>query len=176
MLAVGLTTGAVFWVLKSINSITESSDTIRVELIAGGIRTMLANPFTGVGINNFGGYSPSVERYPVHNSLFQPAAELGAFGALVFVAVLLWVGIRLVVGLRAAATTHSRNQLKALLAGYTCLIVAIQFDPMAYSEFVWVFLVLAESAVRVTLRESDADLRSSAAMRGVRGPPGLLPL
>ncbi len=161
LLAVGVGSGLLPWAVGAVAGISDSSGTIRTELIAAGIRAIVNAPTIGVGVGNFGPYSPTVERYPVHNSLVQAASELGIVGGLVFVLVLCWVAVRLFQGVRYATGMHARNQIKALLVGYLCLLVAIQFDPMAYSEFVWFYLVLADSAVRVALAEAAGHAAES---------------
>lgn len=166
LFAVSIASGLLPWAVGAILSINEGGSTVRLELLGAGIRAMLDHPLIGVGIGNFGSYLPTYERYPVHNSVIQVASELGVIACLVFVTALAWVAARLVTGIRAAADAHACHQLKALLVGYLCLLVAIQFDPVAYSEFVWFYLVLADSAVRVALRETRGEATMAPEQQG----------
>jgi O-antigen ligase len=133
--------------IQALASLTEGSVTARVDLIAGGLRAMLGS-LNGTGIDNFGPVSPTFERYPVHNAPLQAAAELGVPGLLVFVALLAWVGWRLGNALRAPVSEEDRLRTKALFAGYVVLLIAIQAEPMAYSQFLWIYLALAEAWAR----------------------------
>ena len=166
LFAVGMASGLLPWAVRALLDINVSSGTARVELFGAGIRALMEHPLNGVGIGNFPSYFPTNERDPVHNAVIEVGSELGAVGSLVFVTALAWVAARLVNGIRAAADPHARNQLKALLVGYLCMLVEIQFDLMAYSEFVWFYLVLADSAVRVALRESSGKATMAPEQQG----------
>jgi len=166
LVAVGMASGLLPWAVRALLDINVSSGTARVELFGAGIRALMEHPLNGVGIGNFPSYFPTNERDPVHNAVIEVGSELGAVGSLVFVTALAWVAARLVNGIRAAADPHARNQLKALLVGYLCMLVEIQFDLMGYSEFVWFYLVLADSAVRVALRESSGKATMAPEQQG----------
>lgn len=159
VLLVGLASGLLPWAARALASVTESSGAVRMELLGAGVRAIMDHPLNGVGISNFGAFFPLFERYPVHNAPVQVASELGVLGGLIFVTVLAWVAARLVIGIRVTSDAPTRDQLKALLAGHVCMLIAMQFEPMAYSEFVWFYLVLADSAVRVAMRDARAGVK-----------------
>lgn len=157
LFAVGMASGLLPWAVRALLEINVQSNTARVELFSAGVRALMDHPFNGVGIGNFPSYYPTNERDPVHNAVIEVGSELGVIACLVFITALAWVAGRLVSGIRAAADVHACHQLKALLVGYLCMLVTIQFDLMAYNPFLWFYLVLADSAVRVALREARGE-------------------
>lgn len=175
LFAVGIVSGLLPWAARAVLEISEGSAVERIELLGAGIRALMEHPLNGVGIGNFGSYLPTNARASVHNSVIEAGSELGVIGCLVYVAALAWVAGRLVIGIRAAADAHACHQLKALFLGYLCLLAAIQFDPMAYSEFVWLYLVLADSAVRVALREARGGAKVALEKQGSSQRLGSLP-
>lgn len=152
----GLLSGVVPLAYRLFSQFSSSSAEVRVELLRAGLDTAASHPLNGVGIGNFGPYSPTVERYPVHNSLVQVASEMGYPALLLFALILIYVAWRLVRALRHNPNQQARDTLKALLTGYIALFVAIQADPMAYSEFVWFYLAFAIAASRI-LRTPPAE-------------------
>ncbi len=154
LFAVAIASGLLPLAVRAVEGINESGSAVRLELLGVGIQAIMDHPLKGVGIGNFGSYFVNFERYPVHNALIQAASELGVIGGLTFVTALAWVAARLVNGIRAVSDADACHQLKALLVGYLCLLVAIQLAPAADNAFVWFYFVLADSAVRVALREA----------------------
>lgn len=158
-----LATGLLPWAIDAIVALSPGGLSIRTVLMKAGLETLAEHPWNGVGINNFGAFSPSFERYPVHNAVMQVGSELGIPGLLAFLAVLSWVGLRLLWAMLSTDEPVMKSQLGALLVGYLALAVAIQADPMAYSEFVWVYFALAESTVCLTLGPRAAVRQGDAA-------------
>lgn len=155
VVAIAILTGFLSWAIKSVVGISESGVGERIILLTTGIDAMLNNPLTGLGIYNFGSVSPSLERYPVHNAMIQVGSELGITGFLVFLGMLVYLPVRIV---RAKLKAHDRtdvNLLSALLVGYIALFVAIQAEPMAYSQFVWIYFALAEATARCIENENE---------------------
>lgn len=166
LFAVGIASGLLPNVVLAVEGINEAGSAVRLELLSAGIRAVMDHPLNGVGIGNFGSYFVNFERYPVHNAVIQAASEIGVIGGLAFVTSLTWVAARLVYGIRAVSDADTCHQLKALLLGYVCLIVAIQLAPAADNVFVWFYLVLADSAVRVALRETRAGTATALEQQG----------
>ncbi len=146
-----LAAGLLPWAIDASVSLSPSGVSIRSVLMKAGLETLAEHPWNGVGINNFGAFSPNLDRYPVHNAVMQVGSELGMPGLLAFLAVLSWVGVRLLWAMLNTDEPVIKSQLGALLVGYLALAIAIQADPMAYSEFVWVYFALAEATARATL-------------------------
>lgn len=148
---IALTTGFAGWLIVGVNSLSEAGVTERIEMNSAGLRVMLES-VTGTGISNFASVSPTFERYPVHNAPLQVGSELGFPGFVVFVALLLWTAWRLLGAVLAAPDAETRARMEALLAGYVVLVIAIQTEPTAYALFLWIYLGLAEAAVRAGTR------------------------
>jgi O-antigen ligase len=151
LVAVGFATGLIPLVIHMVSGLSESSLLDRRILFAEGLRVMLAHPLTGVGILNFGWYSPSIERHPVHNAFIQVGSELGIPALLLYVALFAYVGVRLIRAMRSTPDRAVRAGLGSVLAGLIGLTFIVQGEPMAYSQFVWIFLALGEAASRVVL-------------------------
>jgi O-antigen ligase len=141
--------GPIPWALKKLHGLSESGLIERGMLLSAGLKTMAAHPLNGVGVGNFGPYSPTLERHPVHNAMLQVGSELGVFGLLIYITIFVWVGAQLVIALRAADDPLRKAELRALLSGLLGLLIVIQAEPMGYSQFVWIYLALAESMARV---------------------------
>lgn len=154
VLGATLATGLLPWAMASIDRISEAGLVDRRLLLQAGFAALADHPWNGVGIYNFGPYSPTFERYPVHNSLLQVGSELGAPGLLIFVVLLLWVGLRLALAMRTVRDPVIKSRLGALLAGYVALLVVIQGEPMGYSQLVWIYLAVGEAAARVALSDT----------------------
>jgi hypothetical protein len=139
--------GLATWVIRTVVSLSEAGVSERVDLFNAGLKAMLG-AVNGVGMNNFGPFSPTFERYPVHNAPVQIGSELGLPGLVVFVMLLGWIGWRLLRAIPRAAGAEARAGLKALLLGHVVMIVAMQSEPMGYSQFLWIYLGLAEAAAK----------------------------
>jgi len=144
-------TGLAPLVLKELHEYGSEEPAVvgRIDLLQKGIAVLREYPWSGVGLDAFALYSETVEGYPLHNAPMQIATEIGIPGALVFLTVLAWVGVRLFIALRNARRLADRAALRALLAGYVALIISIQTEPHAFNSFLWVYLTLAEAAARV---------------------------
>ncbi len=159
ILALGMATGAFPRLLRYVNHLSESGMEERTALLGSGLMALVQHPWSGVGVGNFGSYSPTFERPPVHNALLQIGSELGVPGLLVYAALILWVGLRLWLAARRTTDPIVKSELGALLVGLLALLVVIQAEPMGYSQFVWLYLALAEAAVRCLPPALEADLK-----------------
>ncbi len=157
ILAAGFGSGLFPWLFKAMIAIAERSTGDRLALFAAGLRVFALHPWNGVGIANFGQFSPLVDRYPVHNAPLQVATETGIFGLTVFLAAFAWVGASLVHGIRDTSDERHRAWLRGLLCGWVGLVIGIQAEPFAYSEFMWIYLTICDAAVRTRPRLSSGD-------------------
>jgi hypothetical protein len=145
--AAALASGLVQFVVQAVVGLSEAGATERWELLIEGLRAMLTH-WNGVGIHNFGPYSPSFERYPVHNAFGQVASELGVFGLAAMLALVGYVAWHLVVAIRAAGSDADRGFAGAVLGGLVTLVAATQSEPMGYSQFLLIYLALCEGCAR----------------------------
>lgn len=154
--------GILIVAYQKMEEFTSTNVLVRLDLLQAGFEILAEHPLNGVGIGNFAPYSPTVERYPIHNSIMQVASEMGLPGLLTFLVILIYVPVRLLRSLGSAKDITAKHALKSLLVGYVALFIAIQSDPMAYSEFLWFYLALVESATRCFSHESSPISKTPA--------------
>jgi O-antigen ligase len=144
LLAVALLAALVSGVGRSLflrfGEFTSSSAEVRIQLLVAGMESLAEHPWRGVGLAGFGSLSPTFERYPVHNAPLQLGVELGLPALIVYCTLLLAPLFQ------AVSAAH---RLRALCLAYSALLLAIQADPMAYSEFVFFSAVLLDAARRI---------------------------
>ncbi len=145
---VGLHTGVLNSVLDAYRDFTSTNTDVRLELLRAGADVVAVQPLHGVGLGNFGAYSPSVERYPVHNAPMQVATELGLPALAVFVAMATLPLVQVLRRQRQADPATARR-LRTLALAHATLLVNIQGDPMAYSELLLFHSVLLVAAARL---------------------------
>jgi O-antigen ligase len=148
--------GLVTFMADAIVGLSAAGTAERWELLVAGINVMLES-WNGVGIQNFSRYSPSFERYPVHNLFGQMGSELGLPGLVAIVALVGYVGLHLVQAIRAARDPSHRSLLCAMLGGYVGLLAATQSEPMAFSQFLLIYIGVAEACARTSLATSIAN-------------------
>lgn len=161
--------GFVTAALDAIVGLSTAGTAERWELLVAGINVMLES-WNGVGIQNFSQYSPSFERYPVHNLFGQMASELGVPGLVAMVALVGYVALHLVQAIRAASDPAHAALLRAVLAGLIGLLAATQSEPMAFSQFLFIYMGVAEACARTSLAVSREN-RPSAGPVASGSPP-----
>jgi hypothetical protein len=92
-------------------------------------------------------------RWGAHNTPVQIASDLGMPAAVLFVSLLVWIGFRLVWAAGWARTPLARAECMALLAGYIPFVTVMQSEPMAYGQFLWVYLGLCEVGAAAAIAE-----------------------
>ncbi len=147
---VGVWTGGLTAALGAYRSFTLSNAEVRVELLAAGFDVLAQHPWRGVGLANFEFYSPTPERYPVHNTLMQLATEVGLPALLVYSAMLALPVVRAVRALRIARGAAA-HRLRATLLAYFIYMITIQGEPSAYSELLLFFVVLLDAVGRTAV-------------------------
>jgi len=151
LLVASFASGVLPALLRGVKSLSEVSIVERWSLFRAGVDAMFSHPVNGVGIMNFARYSPTIERLPVHNAVIQVGSELGLIALVLYAALFLRTGARLAQAMRATADRVVRSELAGILAGLVGLGLVIQGEPMAYSQFVWIYLALGEAAARTVL-------------------------
>lgn len=143
---------------KFVESSGGSAGKIRVELLGLGLKSLLESPVIGVGVQNFqsvsGNYFPEgpyIFKYPVHNAFFQMATELGIFGGLIFLGLVVFFTIRL--GMVLAARPNEEQWLfKGFLLGWIGIVIHMMSEPMAYEGTLWLIFGLIEGACLTMLK------------------------
>lgn len=156
----GYASGLVTMVTDTIVGLSAAGTAERWELLVAGINVMFES-WNGAGIQNFSQYSPSFERYPVHNLFGQMASELGFPGLVAISALIGYVALHLVQAIRATRDPAHRSLLRAVLGGYVGLLGATQSEPMAFSQFLFIFIGVAEACARTSLAVSIANRPSA---------------
>lgn len=129
----------------------------RLELNHLGLRALLENPITGVGIDAFAEYN-NPYALQVHNLPIQIAVEMGPLGAIALVWLLSIVGVRLLKALANAGDPSWRAVLGGLLLGYAASGVAHMSFSLLTSGFLWFSIGLGEAAVLLSGETSrDAE-------------------
>jgi O-antigen ligase len=157
----------------------------RRRLLREGYEAFLANPMVGLGAGQFSNYQPQRRDEPwreTHNSVLQVASELGIFGLLLFV-VLVVSGFAAVLRATRALRrtrhpppngTRARRELQlfgaALVASLTGWFAAAMFASVAYYWTFYLVLGLATTFSEITVRDarglmdaSRGSLRAKAA-------------
>jgi hypothetical protein len=157
--------GFLEWSYKLIENSGGSAGKIRVELFGLGLKSLLQSPVVGVGVQNFqivsGNYFPEgpyIFKYPVHNAFMQMATELGIFGGLIFLGIVVFFSVRLAMVL-AAPPTEERWLFKGFLLGWIAILLHMMSEPMAYEGTLWLIFGLIEGAC-ITMSKRRGEERS----------------
>jgi O-antigen ligase len=144
-----------------------SSEGGRLAIWSIGIRTMAANPLTGVGVGNYGqavgrdrisrGLTPRWQG--AHNSAVQLGAETGVIGLGIF----LWASLNVLRILNQAKKTARRAEMVRIadmsFLGFVGMFTASLFLSQGYSVY-WAFYVALSAAVsQMLIREQPKTLR-----------------
>jgi putative inorganic carbon (hco3(-)) transporter len=129
----------------------------RIEIWAGGMRMMWANPL-GVGAGNYmqsvGRYDPRNAGRDAHNSFVRCAGENGIPGVLLYLALILNAGYTLRVAASRAKWLSPKNQeslgltILALWSSLAAVVGASCTVTLLYVENAWWFLALPVCALR----------------------------
>jgi O-antigen ligase len=149
---------------------TTGSREARRRLLREGYEAFLANPIVGLGAGQFSNYQPEDRDEPwreTHNSVLQVASELGIFGLVVFI-ILVVSGFGCVLRATGALrrTRHpppngvwARRELElfgaALVASLTGWFAAAMFASVAYYWTFYLILGLATTFSDITVRDAE---------------------
>ena len=163
------------------------SETGRVEIWKRGVEYMLSHPALGVGAANFeraeGTLSPEArerQRYgrsfrwsTAHNSFIQIGAELGVFGV-IFLVALVVDGFRMLGRIRRWPAGEAAVLAQVLTACLVGFVVTALFLSQAYSAYLYALLGMCLGLSRVV--SAAAAGSPPPARPGVWGPGGAFPL
>jgi O-antigen ligase len=157
----------------------------RRKLLREGYEAFLAHPMVGLGAGQFSNYQPQRRDEPwreTHNSVLQVASELGIFGLLLFVVLVVSGFAAVLRATRALRRTRhpppngvrARHELElfgaALVASLTGWFAAAMFASVAYYWTFYLVLGLATTFSEITVRDarglmdaSRGSLRAKAA-------------
>lgn len=120
----------------------------RIDLNRIGVRAILENPLTGVGVDAFTNYDNPYD-LAVHNLFIQIAAEMGIPGLLVFTILVGSVGVRLVIAAWQSSDSRIRTVLAALTLGYGAKLLSHMSTPILTDLLFWYYVGLSEAALAV---------------------------
>lgn len=118
----------------------------RLELNRLGARAVVEHPLTGVGIDAFSAFDNAYD-LAVHNMFIQVAAELGAFGIIVFLAITAYLLIRLTKLSWTVRDSSSRSVLVAVTLGFVAKLIFHMSNPVLTDSFFWFSIGLSEAMV-----------------------------
>ena len=127
--------------------------TTRLETMRTALRLGLANPFLGVGIDNFLYHAAHFIpfRLAVHNTFLEIFAELGFFAFSVFIGIIVYNAVIIRRMMARRGDPEAATIGRALLMQQIAVLVDVFFIPVAYDIIFWFMLVLpaiAEYAYR----------------------------
>lgn len=146
---------------RTLEALGRDSGSIRMSILDVAAASFQRNPLLGVGIQNFENVSmnffeegPHLKGYPVHNAFLQMATELGIFGGLLFLGIVVFVLMRLALVLRVDAG-QEQWMFKGLLLGFVGIVVHMANEPMAYLGTLWLVIGVIEGAAITVLRTGE---------------------
>ena len=122
--------------------ISDKSTEDRVELLQMGLEVIGRHPLFGVGLNNFGRWSPQ----PVHNAYMQLITEIGLIPGALLLLMLATIAARLLTGLLVLPPGPLKQCVKGILLAFIGLCFHFMFEPFINSLVSWWIIGLAEAA------------------------------
>lgn len=149
-----------------------TSETGRLAIWGIGIKAMLDNPLTGVGVGGFGeavgndrdnNPNATMQKWQTaHNSAIQIGAETGVFGMMLFL-MLSWNVVKIFARTSREATSLKLKKIGEMgLAGFLGMFTAAFFLSQAYSLY-WAFYIMF-SVVAFRLLSDELALEGKKAM------------
>lgn len=158
-------------VFRFMKNFATAAGGIRINLLELGAESLARNPFIGLGAQNFKSFSgnffnegPYIFKYPVHNAFVQMATELGIFGGLIFLGIVIFLVIRLLAVL-SSGVSEEQWIFKGFLLGLLAIIVHMLTEPMAYEGTLWLIFGLMEGSAMTILRENRAKRKPPEELR-----------
>lgn len=159
-------TGLMEFLYLLMKNYASSSGEVRLRLLELAVESLSRNPFIGMGVQNFANASGNLFQegvftvaYPVHNAFGQMATELGLFGALIYLCIVIFIVARIIRILRIARLEENWI-FKSHLLGMIPLIIHMFSEPMAYEGTLWLFFGIIEGSAMVLLRNEQAKTSS----------------
>jgi O-antigen ligase len=156
-----------------VKNFSSTAGGIRIRLLELGVESLARNPFIGVGAQNFKSYTgnfftegPYIFKYPVHNAFVQMATELGIFGGLLFLGMVIFLVMRLIMVLRSGLEEGEKWIFKGFLLGLLAIIIHMLTEPMAYEATLWMIFGLMEGAAMTVLRENKVRREAASLYDG----------
>jgi len=141
----------------------EASNASRMRILRAGIRMMLDDPVTGVGLGNFkptlDGYSDIPVSKLAHNTYLELGAELGVGALLAFLLVIYSTFGSLRRSERLAEVCGNkglRDLAVALQIGFTGYLVSATFLSAQFEKFFWLLLFLTICFERIVKKEAQS--------------------
>lgn len=146
------------------NDYNITSETGRLAVWSFGIRALVANPITGVGVNCFGEAigrdreargAKEIRWQTAHNSLILIGTETGVVGLILFLLISLNV-LRIFVGIKKRTIHKQLIKIGEIgLVGFTGLFISGMFLSQAYS-FYWAFYIALSAVLNQLIVKEEA--------------------
>gem|GEM_PF-3813339 len=130
---------------KIIDPMTAVGVSRRLELARGGIEGILAHPYLGAGIMNFG----RELKLPVHNAYLQATFEIGLLGGLAYIALLVYLLANLIVLTLKADDDQDRRWLAAITLGQMAVMLHLSFEPLFLHVVPWIYFGIATATIQI---------------------------
>lgn len=127
---------------------------VRLRLLHDGIEGFLyRHPFTGTGIDMGAQYTQNINNWPVHNMLVLIADELGMFGLMIYLLLVIGIFVYLLNCIQSIKDNGGKFIIIALLVSLIALFVNIQFHPtykdyslfMIYGMFISIGMAISKN-------------------------------
>jgi putative inorganic carbon (HCO3(-)) transporter len=130
----------------------------RVNLIKSGIQGFFKHPLLGVGIGSGARYTQTVRGWPVHNIFILIADEIGIFGLVIFLLIVLRLIVKLLYMISTARNDGEKGIITASLISLIALIVNLQVHPSYKDYFIFMIFGIFEAVALMTSEQANRKM------------------
>lgn len=130
----------------------------RVNLIKSGIQGLFKHPLLGVGIGSGARYTQTVRGWPVHNIFILIADEIGIFGLVIFLLIVLRLIVKLLHMISITRNDGEKGIITASLISLIALIVNLQVHPSYKDFFIFMIFGIFESVALMTSERASREM------------------
>lgn len=111
----------------------------------------------GRGLGNGQRYTPHHKGWAAHNAFILAADEIGLFGFIAYMLMILFAAYRLIQANILARQLHDRAIARGLLCGFVSLIIILQFHSGFIEPLLWLFFGLIECFTLHLIKDGEHD-------------------
>ena len=147
----------------------DESSMDRLEVMTEGVSLVIAHPFRGVGVDQFGDQVASPLHQTAHNAYLLAAAETG-FPGFFFWSGIVWTSLKIPITAMKAPllSAELRTMATALVVSFSGIAVGIFFLSFTYKQLLFVWFGLA-GALYGIMRKADPTFRVRLGWRDYAG-------